>query len=261
MKIIGICGSPRNGETIKVLNDYRKKMLKLGDYDFEIMSLKDYNLKLCKGCLECFMKGEQFCPVKDDDRDLIVEKIQKAKGLVIALPVNSLHVPTIVKNLLDRLGYIFHRPSLFGITFQSIVTQGMLGNTDVIKYLNTVFHFWGCNTCPGIGLDTPPGKKMQNMINKIENKLEKGVRIFHKTISNTKPVIPSFQDVFIFRLQRTIKPYMEMMPINYEYYKEKGWVTSDYYYDVKLGYAKKIFGFFMDKQATRVGKKIKKEIN
>ena len=40
-----------------------------------------------------------------------------------------------MKNLMDRLAYVFHRPQFFGKTCTAIVTQGFLGGGRIVKYL------------------------------------------------------------------------------------------------------------------------------
>ena len=44
MKLLAICGSPRKGGTYKVLNSMKDKF---PDIDYEIISLKDMELKDC----------------------------------------------------------------------------------------------------------------------------------------------------------------------------------------------------------------------
>ena len=44
MKILAICGSPRNGGTFKVLSAMREEF---PDIDYEILMLKDMELMIC----------------------------------------------------------------------------------------------------------------------------------------------------------------------------------------------------------------------
>jgi len=34
--------------------------------DFKVLMLNDVNLKKCRGCYVCFLKGEKNCPLNDD---------------------------------------------------------------------------------------------------------------------------------------------------------------------------------------------------
>lgn len=63
MKLLAICGSPRKGGTYKILNSMKDKF---PDVDYEIISLKDMELKDCYGCYTCINRGPEHCPLKDD---------------------------------------------------------------------------------------------------------------------------------------------------------------------------------------------------
>jgi len=99
--------------------------------------LRDYNLKVCKGCKLCLDKCEELCPLKDD-RDNLFEKIENSYGVIFASPNYSFNVSGLMKIFLDRFGYIFHRPRFFGKAFTNIVTQGIYKGEDIVEYFNFV---------------------------------------------------------------------------------------------------------------------------
>ena len=66
MKILSIMGSPHNGNTHNKIQEIERKLTKYNDVDFESIILKDMDLKPCKGCFLCFIKGENSCPLNDD---------------------------------------------------------------------------------------------------------------------------------------------------------------------------------------------------
>ncbi len=80
MKILAICGSPRKGNTYKVLNSINENY---PDIDYKILMLKDLNFELCKGCYSCVVRGEEKCPIKDD-RDMIIGEMLEADGIIFA---------------------------------------------------------------------------------------------------------------------------------------------------------------------------------
>ena len=88
MKILAICGSQRKGNTFSVLNSVREEF---PDVDYEILMLKDMDLKDCVGCYVCINRGPEKCPLKDD-RDVILKKMEDADGVVFATPTNTRHV-------------------------------------------------------------------------------------------------------------------------------------------------------------------------
>ena len=114
MKVLAIMGGPRKGYGTICMEKLEYELKSLQDVDFEYLYLKDVNLQSCRGCSLCFFKGEDKCPLKNDDRDEIINKINEADGVIFMAPTYSLHVPALMKNFFDRLAYIFHRPCFFG---------------------------------------------------------------------------------------------------------------------------------------------------
>jgi len=106
-------GSPRKGNTYEIVRRIEDKMMSLGPIEFEYIFLKDAYLGSCCGCQLCFLHGEGACPL-GDDRAVMAQKMQEVDGLILASPVYALQVPAVMKNLLDRFAYLFHRPRLFG---------------------------------------------------------------------------------------------------------------------------------------------------
>ena len=44
----------------------------------------------------------EFCPLKDDDHDLIIDKIESADAVILASPNHSMNVNWRMKNFIDR---------------------------------------------------------------------------------------------------------------------------------------------------------------
>ena len=109
MKLLAICGSPRKRNSYKALKEIGDEFPQL---DYEILHLNDLNFKLCKGCYGCVVNGEERCPLKDE-RDLVLEKMMEADGVIFASPVYSHMVSALMKNFFDRFGYLAHRPQFF----------------------------------------------------------------------------------------------------------------------------------------------------
>jgi multimeric flavodoxin WrbA len=129
-KVIAFVGSARKQHTHYAVRQFLSVLESLGDVEYEIVALSDCQMETYRGCLTCFTKGEQFCPLKDD-RDLLIEKVMTADGVVFASPNCSFQVSAIMKAFLDRLGFVFHRPCFFGKVFTSIVVQGIYGGPKI----------------------------------------------------------------------------------------------------------------------------------
>ena len=179
-KVTAFVGSARKKHTYDAVRQFLDNLQSLGDVEYEIVVLSDYRLGTCRGCKVCFVKGEEFCPLKDD-RDVLIEKMMASDGVVFASPNYSFQVSAIMKIFLDRLGFVFHRPRFFGKTFTSIVAQGIYGGGKIVKYLDFVGNGLGFNTVKGscfTALEPMTEKEKQKM----DRALAKQSRRFHERL-------------------------------------------------------------------------------
>jgi multimeric flavodoxin WrbA len=123
MKILTIMGSPHNGNTLEKIKKIENKLIGYDDVEFEVINLKDIELKPCKGCFICFIKGDNSCPIKDDKSE-IFKKMDEADGVIFASPVYSMHVSYHMKLFIDRFSCTFHRPRYFGKYAISVAVPG-----------------------------------------------------------------------------------------------------------------------------------------
>ena len=133
-KITAFIGSARKKTTYQAIQEFEKHLKQQEEIDFEYVFLSEYNLKFCQGCCQCFDKGEEFCPLKDD-REVLLEKIEHSDGVIFATPSYAFQVSARMKNLLDRFAFMFHRPRFFGKAVTAIVTQAIPVGDNIRKYL------------------------------------------------------------------------------------------------------------------------------
>ena len=246
MKVTAFVGSARKKFTYNAVEKFLKNLQSLGEVDCEIISLSDYNLKICKGCKLCFEKGKEFCPLKDD-RDILFEKIYNSDGVLFASPNYSFHVSGSMKVFLDRFGFIFHRPCFFGKVYSGMVIQAFYGGSKIAKYFDFVGNGLGFNVVKSSCLNAldPMTDKEQK---KLDTLIDKHSRKFYSQLIKKEYPEPTFFKLMGFRMARTS---MNLMlgdgDKDYEYYQDNGWFKSDYYYPVKLNPAKKLTGIFYDK--------------
>ncbi|MGE5543277.1 MAG: flavodoxin family protein, partial [Bacillota bacterium] len=251
-KVTAIVGSPRKGDTYRIVKMVEERLAARGAVDFEYVLLKERRVEPCTGCGLCFIRGERYCPGKDD-LAAIFDLMMESDGVIIATPVYSLHVTALVKNLLDRLAYVFHRPCFFHKAFMPVVTQAVYGADDVLKYLETVAHFWGFKTCRGVSVTTMSVEPGGAMPEPVTRSIDEAAGRFHRLLNDQRDPAPSFKDIAMFRGTRAWKPALaKLFPPDYEYFKERGWLQSDYYYEVRLDPFKRAFGAFVDWQARRM---------
>lgn len=141
MKILAICGSPRKGNTHSVLNSIKENY---PDIEFNVLQLSELNFEFCTGCYACVKRGQEKCPIKDD-RDMIINEMLNADGLILASPVYSHMVSATMKNFFDRLWFYAHRPNFFDKYAMSIATCSGYGAEEAIKYMDKMLSVFGFN--------------------------------------------------------------------------------------------------------------------
>jgi len=110
MKIIGISGSPRKGNTEWMIN----KLLEVAEQngaEVEVLLLRKMDVQMCRGCLACEEGGRQrkgICRIKDD-MNTVYPKLLAADAIVLATPGYFEMLSGLLKNFLDRTVAIWPR--------------------------------------------------------------------------------------------------------------------------------------------------------
>jgi multimeric flavodoxin WrbA len=250
-KVTAFVGTARKKHTYYAVRQFLDNLKSLGDVEYEIAALTDYRVEMCRGCKNCFRKGEEFCPLKDD-RDVLIEKMMTSDGVVFATPNYSYQVSAIMKMFLDRLGFVFHRPRFFGKTFTSIVAQGIYGGSKVVKYLDFVGMGLGFNVVKGsctTALD-PMSEKEREKIDSIAAGHSKR---FHAGLLQPPYPVPALFKLLAFRAARTsMRVMLDETSRDFTYYRDKGWFEADYFYPTRLGVLKKATGSLVDAITARM---------
>ena len=243
MKILAICGSPRKGGTFKVLDAMKEKYPAI---DYEILMLKDMNLKDCYGCYTCINRGPEKCPLKDD-RDLILKKMEEADGVVFATPTHTRHVTALMKKFMDKLGYIAHRPYFFDKYALFIATCKGFGADLANGYMISNIGQYGYNVVSSLDLYISTKSEAETQYNQ-----EQTAQAFEKLISAIQKgerFKPKFGDLVYFHIFKAISELNKKEgTADFEYYSDK----TDYYYDIKVPFLKMKFAKWI------AGKEIKK---
>ncbi|MDD1718592.1 MAG: flavodoxin family protein [Methanoregulaceae archaeon] len=236
MKVLVVMGSPRKGNTWRAAEAIRETMQAGGDVEFEYLMLRDADLAQCTGCLQCFVKGEEHCPRKDDAPE-IEAKLHSADGVIFASPVYGMNVTGLMKTFVDRLSYIFHRPRFFGKKALLLTTAGAIGQKDVLKYLDLVARIWGFEVVAKVGLVTQFDELPARTRELHKWQLAAAAIAFHQAILSGKESPPPVMDVIVFNAQRASFLGLEKeSPADYKYWKEHGWFEPGrrYYSDARV---------------------------
>lgn len=250
-------GSPRRKDSLSACKVIEEKMNESQHVEFEYVYLKDIDIADCKGCDQCFKKGEQFCPIKDDVIQ-IRQKLVAADGVIFASPVYAYQVTGSFKRFIDRLSYMFHRPELVGKPAITLVTTGGGGQRQVTKYLKMTACGWGCNLTGCIDVISSFYTKVNNKFysqayfdNKNKELRKKAEKMLSIMVSK-KLAVPSYYNVYMFY---GLKSKTYTSDADYNYWQSKGWMNSRYYYDAKLSLGKRLFGSTVDALIKMMWKK------
>lgn len=147
MKIIGIVGSPRKGNTETLVRAALKGAKEFGSEIEEIL-LSDLKLEMCDGCLQCDETGE--CHF-DDGMNEINKKLSEADGFIIGTPSRWSLLSGNLKVFLDRTNPLALPEKLNG-KVASIIAVGQSSQDDdeesISKAANSVEHY-----CSNAGIE------------------------------------------------------------------------------------------------------------
>ena len=102
MKILGICGSPREGASEYLLKRALNELEKEDSFETTFISVKDKDISPCTHCNECAeTKGK--CSISDD-MDEIYKALKEADGIIMASPIHFGSISAQLKAVIDRSG-------------------------------------------------------------------------------------------------------------------------------------------------------------
>jgi len=254
-KILVIMGSPHKGNTFREcerLYDFLNKQIPV---EFEYLWLNDAALLPCRGCLLCFSHGEKVCP-NHDDASLIEQKMKEADAVIFATPVYGMNVTGQMKIFIDRFSYIFHRPRFFEKRALLLATTGVLGHTEVLKYLDTVARIWGFEIAGAVGLVTPIPVSAHHA-EKNQKAIERVAKEFASALKRPVRKSPGLKDIILFHGQRAAFLQIEKLsPADYQYWKDMGWFEKGvkYFIDIPVNPVYHVIGLFIEWIAKRQAK-------
>lgn len=258
-----LMGSPRKRDSYQICRLIEQSFHSTPDVTFDYLFLKDYHIEDCRGCDQCFRKGEKFCPCRDD-LEILKEKLLAADGIIFASPVYACQITGSLKRVIDRLSYLFHRQELVGKPALTVVTTGGGGLKPAGNYLKMTACGWGCHLIGELGIMSPRFfERSQESAsafgyNKRYHDAElRNIRLlagkFKDAVNRQELPVPSFYDIFLFQCLRS-KTFVSK--VDYEYWEMRGWLESRYYYDVKMNPAKKMFARMMKAYIDAVARRM-----
>jgi multimeric flavodoxin WrbA len=237
MRILTIIGSPRKkGNSYRAAKKLEDALKALGDHEFEYLFLADARLEACTGCFNCIARGIELCPFKDD-RETIQEKMEKADGLVLVSPVYVMNVTALMKNFIDRVAYLCHRPAYHGKPALVMCTTAGIGMKETLDYMEKIADAWGYDVAARCGQITSPWPPSEAMEKKNIGRLKKSALRFDKSLRSGGAgkrggARVGFKKYMGFRIFQNIsRDVKEHMPADFQFYLEK-----EYYRPARIGF-------------------------
>lgn len=225
IKIVAICGSPHRGNTYDVLEFLKQSNPAV---DFLILMLSEHHLLDCVGCYTCIDKGEENCPLQDD-RDVILEEMKAADGIVFASPTYARTISALMKKFVERTSYLAHRPVFFGKYAMALATCAGFGADLTCKYLRENFTQTGFTFVPSVELKVATKSASEKAHNRA--KALSGYDRLIRAIKTQEEFKPSFGQLVYFHIFKSIAVWNKTKGwADYEFYKDK----TDFYYEVKI---------------------------
>jgi len=239
MKIIVLMGSPRKKDSFALVEGIGKKIQAREETSLEYVYLRNENIEDCRGCDQCFRKGEGFCPIRDGLND-ICKRIEEADGVIFACPVYAHQVTAPMKKFIDRLSWYFHRPVLFGKFSMIVVTTAATGLHGVIDYLKLVVKGWGLSLVGCIGVNSSwyfDGMKdfSPDYTAKINKKIDKAVSSIMLARTGKQKASPDLFSLAMFLAMREKAKHLECDRV---FWESHGWFKARYYHDINLSLPK-----------------------
>jgi multimeric flavodoxin WrbA len=248
LRVLAIEASPHRGNTHDRVAAFGAALQRLGDVEFEHVSLRDIDLRPCAGCFVCFVKGEENCPLDDDLRSL-AEKVEEADAVVFATPVYSMHVSYLMKMFVDRLAYTFHRPRYFGKYAVGIAVSGGIGLKETAEYVRMFAGTWGFEYVGDLLYADPPrGTRFPRFVEQKDRTDEVAARL-HELVRTKPPRRLSKDDHLMFHAMRAVYSRLEdRSPVDYRHWKDRGWLEPGARYfteNARVGFLKSIYPRFV----------------
>lgn len=227
MRILTIMGTPHKGNTRAITDLFLKEFEDDNNSFDEIVLPNDFN-KICFGCANCILKGEDKCPHYNEVNPLI-KKIENADLIIMATPVFVGSCSSGLKTLLDHLAYMWlvHRPkeSMFNKVGLIITTAGGSYVKQTVKLLKTNFSFLGVPRVYNYGITT---MKMGGNYSDYKDK-DKIKKQIHKKANKVKKALINnkvgFKTKFLYNLFKMTQKN-GWNKIDVDYWKEKGWLDG-----------------------------------
>ncbi len=144
MRVLGICGSPRRGNTEWMLSTVLGAAGDAGAQT-ELLLLRQADVRPCRGCLACEKRdgtGRGVCRIQDD-MQAILPKMLAADVIVLATPGYMGLLTGLLKGFLDRTCPVWPALKGKGVAGLAVAEEGIGGTLANLRtYCETLHLRW-----------------------------------------------------------------------------------------------------------------------
>jgi multimeric flavodoxin WrbA len=105
-KVVALNGSARKGGNTAILLGYVLRELESEGIDTELVELSGAKIHGCLACRKCSSRKDRRCSQRDDMGNELIEKIDKADGILLGSPTYFADAAPEIKALMDRACYV-----------------------------------------------------------------------------------------------------------------------------------------------------------
>ena len=229
MNILVIVGSQRrNGNTDQLTGLIKDHLRRLAAQhqvalDIETLYLGQQNLQFCRGCRICYDRGEEHCPVKDDLL-AVKAKMLAADGLLLTSPVYVDDVSALIKNLIDRLCHVCHRPQFAGKVAYVVATTGSSRTGKTLETMTMALRTWGFHIAGQAGFKMGALMKRDQTLARFDAQAERAAHQLFTAIYRQSYLQPSFFALMMFKIQQMSWQRIGVPgTVDYQYWERQGW--------------------------------------
>jgi multimeric flavodoxin WrbA len=193
--------------------------------ELELVHLAQTDIRPCAGCRICFDKGETACPLKDDLLS-IKAQMKSADGIVLAGPVYVNDVNGVMKNWIDRMAHVCHRPEFAGKTALLIATTGGTPVKHALRTMEVALWTWGFRTAGKLGLVTGANMPAEDMKRRHSAAIIRAARRLFQDVHRKAYMKPSFLSLTVFRIQQSGWAKSAPDSIDFAYWNDRGWLDT-----------------------------------
>jgi multimeric flavodoxin WrbA len=156
-----------------------------------------------------------------------MEAILRADGILLASPVYVEDVSGVMKNWINRMAYLCHRPALTGKTAGLIITSGTGASNHSLRTMSAAMNAWGAKVSCTAKFKAGARISDEEISLRYEKQIERFAAKFLSAVLGERDK-PSFYSLLSFCVQQ--KYWMNKPELSdtydYAYWKSKGWLDA-----------------------------------